>query len=104
MGWTDSHLHQFLAGHIYYGKPEPEYGADHEDDRRTRLSRVLYRPKDAMVYEYDFSDGWEHILVLERIVEPVTGAQCPPRMLAASVDTTSSCRQWPTRVILNIAR
>jgi len=77
MGWTDSHLHQFLAGQIYYREPDPEYGADHKDDRRTRLSRVLRRPKDAMVYEYDFGDGWEHIVVLARIVEPVPGTQYP---------------------------
>jgi len=77
MGWTDSHLHQFLAGQIYYREPDPEYGEDHKDDRRTRLSRVLRRPKDAMVYEYDFGDGWEHIVVLARIVEPVPGTQYP---------------------------
>ena len=77
MGWTDSHLHQFLAGHIYYGKPDPEYGADHEDDRRTLLCRVLLKSRDAMVYEYDFGDGWEHIVVLERIVQSVPGTQYP---------------------------
>ena len=77
MGWTDSHLHQFMAGQIHYREPDPEYGADHEDDRRTRLSRVLRRPRDAMVYEYDFGDGWEHIVVLERIVQSVPGTQYP---------------------------
>jgi len=77
MGWTDSHLHQFLAGQIYYGKPNPEYGADHEDDKRTRLSHVLRKPLDAMVYKYDFGDGWEHIVVLVCIFEPVAGAQYP---------------------------
>jgi len=77
MGWTNSHLHQFLVGQTYYGEPDPEYGADHEDVRRVRLSRVLRKPQDAMVYEYDFGDGWEHDIVLERIVDPDPGAQYP---------------------------
>jgi hypothetical protein len=77
MGWTNSHLHQFLVGHTYYGEPDPECGDDYEDDRRVRLSRVLRRPRDAMVYDYDFGDGWQHDIVLERIVELDPGAQYP---------------------------
>jgi hypothetical protein len=65
MGWTDSHLHQFRRGTTYYGQPDPEFGMDREDERRVRLSEVLRRAKDRMVYEYDFGDGWEHDVVLE---------------------------------------
>lgn len=82
MGWTNSHLHQFVAGHTRYGEPDPEYGVDYEDDRRVRLSRVLRKPQDAMTYEYDFGDGWEHDIVLERIVDPDQGAQYPSILVA----------------------
>ena len=26
VGWTDSHLHQFVARGTLYGKPDPEFG------------------------------------------------------------------------------
>src|SRR5438105_3823682 len=32
MGWTDSHLHQFVAGGTFYGVPDPEYGGDRIDE------------------------------------------------------------------------
>ncbi len=65
MGWTNSHLHQFRRGTTYYGESDPEFGVDRENERRVRLSEVLRKPKDRMVYEYDFGDGWEHDVVLE---------------------------------------
>ncbi len=69
MGWTDSHLHQFRRGATYFGPPAPEAGMECENERRFRLRDVLHRPKDRMVYEYDFGDGWEHDIVLEAIGE-----------------------------------
>ena len=65
MGWTDGHLHQFRRGSTYYGQADPEFGMDRENERRVRLHEVLRKPKDRMVYEYDFGDGWEHDMVLE---------------------------------------
>ena len=88
MGWTNSHLHQFRAGGIYYGKPDKELGMDVKNEKGVRLNKVLPKIKDRIVYEYDFGDGWEHDLVLENILsaEPegkypiaVKGKRaCPP--------------------------
>jgi hypothetical protein len=88
MGWTDSHLHQFEAGGVFYGTPDPEFGAERKNERKVRLNEVLRHPKNRMVYEYDFGDSWEHDVVLEKVVprEPkvrypvVTGGKraCPP--------------------------
>lgn len=88
MGWTNSHLHQFRRGSTYYGPPGPDLDMEQQDERRVRLSGVLHRPKDKMVYEYDFGDGWEHDVVLERSIAGPTGAPkvrvsggkgaCPP--------------------------
>lgn len=65
MGWTDSHLHQFRRGSTYYGLPDPEFGLHRENERRVKLNQVLRKPKDRIIYEYDFGDGWEHEVVLE---------------------------------------
>lgn len=70
MGWTDSHLHQFMKGNIHYGTPDPEM-PEVRDERKAKLKDVLLKPKDRILYEYDFGDGWLHDVVLEQ----VTGAE-----------------------------
>jgi hypothetical protein len=69
MGWTDSHLHQFFHQGICYGAPDHEYDMPSVSERRTRLGDLLQRPKDRLIYEYDFGDSWEHDVVLEDIYE-----------------------------------
>jgi hypothetical protein len=75
MGWTNSHLHQFMINGERYGDPallDDEFG-DFEciDSTVTRLSAVF--PTDGkrfrFMYEYDFGDGWEHEILFEG---------CPP--------------------------
>ena len=77
MGWTDSHLHQFFHGGTYYGPPDREYGMPTVSERRTRLADLLERPKDRLIYEYDFGDSWEHEVVLEAIAEAQPGVRYP---------------------------
>ena len=69
MGWTDSHLHQFEVHGQFYGVPDPEFGKGTKNEARVRLADVLMHEKDSMIYEYDFGDGWEHKIVLEKILE-----------------------------------
>ena len=88
MGWTDSHLHQFMANDVYYGEPNPDFGFDVANERRVRLHQLVSEVKDKILYEYDFGDGWEHEIVLEKVLEPepkeryprcISGRrQCPP--------------------------
>ena len=77
MGWTDSHLHQFLAGAGRYGPVDSEMGGAQRDEGATRVGDVLRSPGDHLVYEYDFGDGWEHDIVLEGITTPETGMTHP---------------------------
>jgi len=78
MGWTDSHMHGFRV-------PQPgQRGArrrflpiEDADEKATRLANLLRRPKDRLVYEYDFGDGWEHELVLEAVVPRSATARYP---------------------------
>ena len=77
MGWTDSHLHQFVHDGLYYGAPDREFGTPMLSDRRTRVRDLLESPRDRLIYEYDFGDGWEHDVTLEQITEPRPGVRYP---------------------------
>jgi hypothetical protein len=79
MGWTNSHLHQFKVGKIYYGEPSIDEFSDLnlKDESKARLHRVLSRPKQKMIYEYDFGDGWEHEILLEKVLQPDSGVRYP---------------------------
>ena len=95
MGWWDSHLHMFVKDGRTYKTPEPwddewpSFGMPpSRDERKYRLSQVLKREKDWLGYEYDFGDGWEHRVTLQKVLPydpavelPVcTGGRkrCPP--------------------------
>ena len=91
MGWQDEHLHLFIDGDKQYGTHEPgwdELGAEHEDERAVRLRQILTRPKQNLLYKYDFGDSWLHTIKLEEIksIEEVEDSQfcldgeraCPP--------------------------
>jgi hypothetical protein len=56
LGWTDSHLHQFVAGDVRFGTPDMDNELDEVDERSARLSDLPQR----FVYRYDFGDGWVH--------------------------------------------
>lgn len=91
IGWTDSHLHRFRTGRdprapyflTDWDLSEGEVGTFEGD---VRLDEVLAEEGDALWYEYDFGDGWEHILVVEEVlqvppdeVELLAGRRaCPP--------------------------
>jgi len=71
MGWTDSHLHNFVSkDREIYGIPDPELdmGLDIKDERKVRLSQLLKVEKDSFIYDYDFGDNWTHHISLEKIL------------------------------------
>src|SRR5262249_13838986 len=66
-GWTNSHLHQFRIGRETFGIPDPEdFGPRTKDEKRVRLCEVA-AVDSKLIYEYDFGDGWQHDLVVERV-------------------------------------
>lgn len=77
MGWTDSHLHQFIIDGQYYSIPSPEDFEPVRDERRHSLSQIATREKRKFFYEYDFGDSWEHVIVVEKILSPESGFKYP---------------------------
>jgi len=75
MGWTDSHLHQFIVHGEYYGTPDPDFEVTNE--KSIKLDRVVSEAGDKFFYEYDFGDSWEHSILVEKILQPETGVNYP---------------------------
>jgi hypothetical protein len=81
MGWTDSHLHEFLVGQKRFGTPDPEDQLMDlppvGDERTAHLFKVLGKAGAKARYTYDFGDNWEHAIVVEKVLPPDPGAAYP---------------------------
>jgi len=77
MGWDDYHLHQFVAAGQLYGLPDPEFDLDIKNEARAKLNQLLKQKNDSLIYEYDFGDGWEHKVALEKILPLEKDADLP---------------------------
>ena len=83
MGWTNSHPHQFEIAGARYADPRfmmgdfDDFGA--LDYSGIRIGDLVSKhgSKLRMGYEYDFGDGWQHDVVLEKVTESEPGAKYP---------------------------
>lgn len=91
MGWENRHLHEFVAREQSYGEPDRERPL-WKDHRSTRLGRLLREPGDQMTYRYDFGDGWDHRIVLERVLAAEPQARYPRVTAGARACPPEDCR------------
>lgn len=77
MGWNDMHLHQFTVGRQHYGIPETDWPDDILNEHKYRVYNLLTAEDETLIYEYDFGDGWEHKIVLEKILPFETDIKLP---------------------------
>ena len=73
VGWTNSHLYEIRARGVRWSTPFPDQdsGGDFLDARKVRLSEVLEDVgTKTLKYLYDFGDGWEHTIKIERLIDP----------------------------------
>jgi hypothetical protein len=80
MGWGNGHLHQFTVGDIIYSAPRFEldaFGDEVEDERTVTVAEVLPQKGSRALYEYDFGDGWEHLLLVEKVGPREAGVEAP---------------------------
>jgi Plasmid pRiA4b ORF-3-like protein len=94
MGWTDSHVHQFIFKGQKYSDPKYQLGVGTTDERKTRLCEVSSTVGNRFLYEYDFGDDWRHELRLEQVLvqndsfRPICVAgerACPPEDCGGSL-------------------
>jgi hypothetical protein len=77
MGWTDSHMHAFQPVGRQGNARSRQPAIERNDERRTRLDELLIKPKDRLLYEYDFGDRWQHEVLLEKMRDHSPGARYP---------------------------
>jgi Plasmid pRiA4b ORF-3-like protein len=91
MGWTNSHLYEIRAGEVGWSTPDPDadWVGDFLDARKAQLDDVLEDVgTKKLTYLYDFGDGWEHTIKVERLADREPGVfyprlievsgRCPP--------------------------
>lgn len=78
LGWTNSHLYEIRARDVGWGLPDPDFGEGPLDAKKARLIDVLEDAGTKTVkYLYDFGDGWEHTVKVERITDAIPGLAYP---------------------------
>jgi len=88
MGWENYHLHCFRIDGVRYG-PDDDDGFDLDDVDESGVSVAeVFSDVERGSYDYDFGDGWEHRLLVEKRDVPLalSGAAtciggkraCPP--------------------------
>jgi len=76
LGWEDRHLHEWRVGDVTYGLPDEDSWGEELADESAALLADVAPPDSVLHYDYDFGDGWEH-LVEVAAVRPYN-ANVPP--------------------------
>ena len=77
MGWQECHLYEFKIDGTSYGDPHPDYGGSMKNSKTIKLHQFIEGEKSTFQYIYDFGDGWQHKLVVEKILQPKPDIQYP---------------------------
>lgn len=78
MGWTNSHLYEIRARDVGWGRPDQDFGDGPLDAAKAKLVDVLEDVGGrSLKYLYDFGDGWEHSIRIERVTDAVPGITYP---------------------------
>jgi hypothetical protein len=86
MGWSDDHLHQFRIHGKRYGIARIGGIWFSDDPDSIRLMDLGLRINERFVYEYDFTDNWQHLIRVEAILVPEAHRHYP-----VCIDGRRSC-------------
>lgn len=77
MGWEGGHLHEFEIAGENYGIPDPDgWGPPVKPEARKTLVKALCGKK-SFRYVYDFGDGWDHRIKVEKVLPAIACPQVP---------------------------
>ena len=86
MGWSDDHLHQFRIHGKRYGINRIGGIGFSDDPDTVRLEGFHFRINERFLYEYDFTDNWQHQVRVEEIL-----TQGPYRCYPVCIDGRRAC-------------
>ncbi len=85
MGWTDSHLHQFVVGDNFYAPSDLDDDWSQVkmlDEGKYKLCDLEAEMQNRFIYEYDFGDGWQHEIKIEKVIHPEKNPSGYPVLMA----------------------
>ena len=98
MGWTDDHQHPFITGsgsaRTFYGRPDPECAymmSRMLNEERHTVADLAPAAKRKFIYEYDFGDGWQHDVMLEKFLPPDPAFKHPACLAGANACPPEDC-------------
>ena len=80
MGWSDSHLHQFLVGKLSFEatmRSNVPRESKRFDEHKYKLHTLEEGMQFLFSYIYDAGEGWEHEIHLEEVVPPTRQLKHP---------------------------
>ena len=94
MGWNEDHLHQFIGKkrdcyNTSPNMPDSPFTMGVKDGSRYGITHLLQKKGDSVQFEYDYGDGWLHVVKLKAMADYVKGEKkvvkltgganaCPP--------------------------
>ena len=78
-GWSNSHLYSFEIGDTAFSVHDPDnpWGIPMKDAKKARLGGLIRNEGLRLRYLYDFGDGWEHEVLVEKMLPAVPPLQYP---------------------------
>ena len=98
MGWYNCHMHAFRVPRRGFGPPLREFGSGldtAENENMAFVGAVLVRKGQKLLYEYDFGDGWEHEIVVEKMLPIDPQANYPVCLAVARACPPEDCGSFP---------
>lgn len=80
MGWLDYHLHEFRIASRTYGVPDTDFFPEMDNTLPEELIVIGNLPRIGIKrfhYAYDFGDGWQHTVVIEKTAPAEAGVFYP---------------------------
>lgn len=94
MGWEGYHMFSFEKDHVSFGDVslgDDMDELDFEDAGKVSIQELLPRAKSKLLYLYDFGDGWEHEVLLEKKEEFDPGRVLPECVAGKSACPPEDC-------------
>lgn len=114
MGWSNCHLHEFTmkipttGQRISIGSPSPDdlgFGPETIPEENAKIARYFVSAKTKATYLYDFGDGWNHEIVLEKIISPEADVDYPRCVAGKRACPPEDCGgSWGYQKLLEIIR